>query len=123
MSKLRSPVIWLVQPLSRIHSVAFGSVPYSTVSRIGFTKTIVKCKHLTMKTFRECKFLGGYSRMIIKKSMDEINGKTIWTFYLASDKISQVPSIVFRTQCFSAGDLTLQERSALLNHPHLKVWL
>jgi hypothetical protein len=57
--------------------VAFGSVPYRAVSRIGFTKTIVKYKHLMTNTFMKCKFLGGYDMMIIKKSMDEIDSKTI----------------------------------------------
>ena len=47
MRRLRSPVIWLVHPLSIIHSEAFGVIPYSAVRGIGFTKSIVKQKHLT----------------------------------------------------------------------------
>ena len=49
MRRLRSPVMWLVQPLSMIHSVAFRVVPYSAVSGIGFTKSIVKQKHVANK--------------------------------------------------------------------------
>src|SRR3989337_1178594 len=57
MRRLRSPVMWLVHPLFIIHSVAFGVVPYSAVSGIGFTKSIVKHKHIANKHAIKVKIL------------------------------------------------------------------
>ena len=48
--RLLLPVMWFVHPLSIIHSEDFedaGVVPYSAVRGIGFTKRIMKQKHLT----------------------------------------------------------------------------
>ena len=79
--------MWLVQPLSMIHSVAFGVVPYSAVSGIGFTKSIVKQKHVANKHIIKVWILVRHDRMLVKEPWNEIHGKTIGAFYLASHKM------------------------------------
>jgi len=79
--------MWLVHPLSIIHSVVFGAVPYSAVSGIGFTKSIVKHKHLSNKHAIKVKVLVRHDRMIVEKPWDEIHGNTILALYLASHKM------------------------------------
>ena len=78
--------MWLVHPLSIIHSVAFGVVPYSAVWGIGFTKRSVKHKHLMNKHIMKVQILVRVDRMFFKKSRDEIHSKTILGFYLAPHK-------------------------------------
>ena len=110
MRRLRSPVIWLVHPLSIIHSEAFGVIPYSAVWGIGFTKRVVKHKHLTNKWNMEIQILVRIDRMSVKESRNEIHSKTICAFYLAPHKMFKVPSISIRSLWFPAGDPFLQKR-------------
>ena len=79
--------MWLVHPLSIIHSEACGVIPYSTVRGIGFTKGIVKHKHLTNEWIMKVQILVRINRMFVKESWDEIHSKTILAFYLASHKM------------------------------------
>src|SRR6266536_3420474 len=69
--------MWLVHPLSIIHSIVFRAVPYSAVSRIGFTKSIVKHKRLSNKHAIKVKVLVRHDRMIVEKPWDEIHGNPI----------------------------------------------
>ena len=86
--------MWLVQ---LIHSVAFGVVPYSAVSGIGFTKSIVKQKHVANKRIIKVEILVGHDRMLVKKHWDEIHGKTIGAFYLVSHNMFYFSSIGVRS--------------------------
>ena len=113
MRSLRSPVMWLVHPLSIIHSKAFGIVPYSAVGGIGFTKSIVKHKHLTGKRIMEAQIKITTDRMSGKRFRNEVHSKTIRAFDLAPYKMFKVPSNSFRRIWFSAGDLSLQKRVEL----------
>ena len=79
--------MWLVHPLSIIHSEAFGMVPYSAIRGTGFTKGNVKHKYLTNKWIMKVQLLVRISRMFVKKSWDEIHNKTILALYLASHKM------------------------------------
>ena len=78
-----------------IHSEARGVVDYSAVWGIGFTKRVVKQKHLTNKWNMEIQVLVRIDRMSVKEVWSEIHSKTIWAFYLAPNKISKVSSISF----------------------------
>ena len=102
--------MWLVHPLSIIHSEVRGVVAYSAVWGIGFTKRVVKQKHLTNKWNMEIQVLVRIDRVSIKESWNEIHSKTIWAFYLAPHKMFKVPSISFGRLSFPAGDLSLQKR-------------
>ena len=84
--------MWLMHPLSIIHSEAFGVVPYNAVRGIGFTKGNVKHKHLTNKHIIKVQILVRVDRMFVKKSWDEIHSKTILAFYLASHKMFWSPA-------------------------------
>ena len=79
--------MWLVHPLSIIHSEAFGIIPYSAVRGIGFTKGNVKHKHLTNKHIIKVQILVRVDKMIVKESRNKIHSKTIWAFYLAPHKM------------------------------------
>ena len=79
--------MWLVHPLSIIHSEAFGIVPYSAVRGIGFTMGNVKHKHLTNKHIIKVQILVRVDKMIVKESRNKIHSKTIWEFYLAPHKM------------------------------------
>ena len=68
---------------------------YSAVWGIGFTKRVVKQKHLTNKWNMEIQVLVRIDRMSVKESRNEIHSKTIWAFYLAPYKIFKVSSISF----------------------------
>ena len=70
-----------------INSVAFGVVPYSAVSGIGFTKSIVKQKHVANKHIIKVEIPVGHDTMLVNKPWDEIHGKTIMALYLASHKM------------------------------------
>ena len=87
MRRLRSPVMWLVHPLSIIHSEAFGVIPYSAVRGIGFTKGIVKHKHLTNEWIMKAQIQVRTDRMIGKRFRNKIHSKTIWAFDLAPYKM------------------------------------
>ena len=87
MRRLQSPVMWLVHPLSIIHSEAAGVIPYSAVKGIGFTKSIVKHKHLTEKRIIKAQIKIRTDRMIGKRFRNKIHSKTIWAFYLAPHKM------------------------------------
>ena len=87
MRRLQSLVMWLVHPLSIIHSEAFGVVPYSAVRGIGFTKGNVKHKHLTHKRIIKAQIKVRTDRMIGKRFRNEIHSKTFLAFYLASHKM------------------------------------
>jgi len=63
--------MWLVHPLSIIHSVVFGAVPYSAVSGIGFTKRSVKHKHLKNKHIIKVQILVRVDMMFVKISWDK----------------------------------------------------
>ena len=78
-----------------IHSEAFVVIPYSAVWWIGFTKGIVKHKHLTNKRIMKVQILVRIDRMSVKESWNKVHSKTIWAFYLAPHKIIKVPSISF----------------------------
>ena len=79
--------MWLVHPLSIIHSAAFGVIPYSADWGIGFTKGIVKHKHLTNKWIMKVQILVRINRMFVKESWNKIHNKTIWAYYLAPHKM------------------------------------
>ena len=102
-----------MDPLSIIHSEARGVVAYSVVWGIGFTKRVVKQKHLTNKWNMEIQVLVRIDWMSVKEIWSEIHNKTIWAFDLAPYKMFKVPSNSFRRFWFSAGDLSLQKRVKL----------
>lgn len=79
--------MWLVHPLSIIHSEVAGVIPYSAVRGIGFTKSIVKHKNLTSKWIMQAQIQVRTDRMHGKRLRNEIHNKTIWAFYLAPHKM------------------------------------
>ena len=84
--------MWLVHPLSIIHSDARGVEAYSAVWGIGFTKRVVKHKYLTHKRIIKAQIKVRTERMIGKRFRNKIHSKTIWAFYLAPYKMFEVPS-------------------------------
>ena len=76
-----------MHPLSIIHSEACGVIPYSTVRGIGFTKSIVKHKHLTGKRIIKAQIKIRTDRMIDKRFRNKIHSETIWAFDLAPYKM------------------------------------
>ena len=88
--------MWLVHPLSIIHFEVRGVIAYSAVWGIGFTKRVVKHKHLTNKWNMEIQVLVRIDGMSVKEIWSEIHSKTIWAFYLAPHKMFKVPSISIR---------------------------
>ena len=85
-------------------------MPYSAVRRIGFTRYVVKHKHLTGKRIIKAQIKIRTDRMIGKRFRNNIHSKTIWAFDLAPYKMFKVPSNSVRRFWFSAGDLSLQKR-------------
>ena len=79
--------MWLVHPLSIIHSEAAGVIPYSAVRGIGFTKSIVKHKHLTGKRIIEAQIKIRTDRMNGKQFKNTIHSETIWAFDIAPYKM------------------------------------
>ena len=105
-----------MHPLSIIHSEDFevaGVVPYSAVRGIGFTKRLVKQKHLmnqwVMKDYIQIRT----DRESSMRFRNEVHNDAIRAFYLAPYKIFKVPGNSVRRFCFSAGDLSLQKRVKL----------
>ena len=99
-----------MHPLSIIHSEGFGDVPYSAVRGIGFTKRIVKQKHLTNQWVMKAYIQIRTDRESSKRFRNEVHNKTIRAFDLAPYKMFKVPSNSVRRFWFSAGDLSLQKR-------------
>ena len=103
----------MVHPLSIIHSEAASVIPYSAVRGIGFSKRIVKHKHLTSKRIIKAQIKIRTDRMFGKRFRNKIHSKTIQAFDLAPYKMFKVPSNSVRRFWFSAGDLSLQKRVEL----------
>ena len=62
-------------------------MPYSAVRGIGFTKRIVKHKHLTSKWIMKAQIQVRTDRTNGKRFRNKIHNKTIWAFYLAPHKM------------------------------------